>query len=406
MEVLDPYFDGFKLLKKEPDLSSARDERVNVLVNIGCILMGVFSVLWCVIWFYLDHNNMVILSAVFSLVAIILFRMNKVLGPKITVHWTLVSITVWAIVIIISASGPGGDFGGSVHAWFLVLAVIAYFIFSKEKNLWKFGYTLTLISLFLIVEFSPPSFEPIIMLSKDNQYKAGLMTWLSCFLTVVFIFILLLRDINIVEGRLNNANCRLEELLENMLPVSIAKRLAEEGTTFADGFSDCTILFADIVGFTKMSKDMPPRDVVNMLNKVFGEFDDATMSLGLEKIKTIGDAYMAAAGVPESRKDHAEAIAHLAQKFKKIISKYPNISIRIGINSGQVTAGVIGKKRFIYDLWGDAVNVASRMESHGIENSIQISESTYELIKHKFDCQYRGEIELKGRGKAKAYLLT
>ena len=143
-----------------------------------------------------------------------------------------------------------------------------------------------------------------------------------------------------------------------------------------------------------------------MLNKLFAEFDDATQQFDVEKIKTIGDAYMVAAGVPLATDDHAHKMVLLAQRFITIIENYPELDIRLGINTGPVTAGVIGKKKFIYDLWGDTVNIAARMEQHGIKNKIQISDATYQLIKEKFTCTPRGEISVKGAGLITAYLVN
>ena len=163
----------------------------------------------------------------------------------------------------------------------------------------------------------------------------------------------------------------------NILPEPIAKRLKEGHSNIADGFAEVTIMFADIVGFTKLSEKIPPQEVVKLLNEIFTGFDQLSEQHGLEKIKTIGDAYMVASGLPMHRKDHAEAIAEMALDMQQEIAHFntkhqANLSIRIGINTGPVVAGVIGTKKFIYDLWGDAVNTASRMESHGIPDCIQI----------------------------------
>ena len=139
---------------------------------------------------------------------------------------------------------------------------------------------------------------------------------------------------------------------------------------------------------------------------MFTRFDRLTEELGLEKIKTIGDAYMVASGLPEPRRDHAKAIVELALRMRAEMTEFAELGIRIGINSGEVVAGVIGRKRLVYDLWGDTVNIASRMESQGRENEIQISAATYEYIKDQFDCESIGEIELRGRGKMEAYLVV
>lgn len=201
-----------------------------------------------------------------------------------------------------------------------------------------------------------------------------------------------------------------ERLLLNILPSAIAKQLKESGSAIADSFPEVTVLFADIVGFTTLSNQISPQELVNLLNKIFSAFDHLAELHGLEKIKTIGDAYMVVGGVPTHREDHAESIAEMALDMMQEISRYKTtngeqFSIRIGINSGPVVAGVIGIKKFIYDLWGDAVNTASRMESHGIPGAIQVSASTYELIKDNYDLEERGIIDVKGKGEMTTYLL-
>ncbi len=194
-----------------------------------------------------------------------------------------------------------------------------------------------------------------------------------------------------------------EALLLNILPPPIAKRLKSGENVIADSFSAVTILFADIVGFTNLSTIISPQEIVFLLNEIFTAFDQIASQLGLEKIKTIGDCYMVVSGLPEPRPDHAEALAKMGlamlQTIKKLNTDYQtSLRMRIGINSGPVVAGVIGRSKFIYDLWGDAVNTASRMESHGKADAIQISESTYELLKNHFILEPRGEIEVKGKG--------
>ncbi|MFP5270247.1 adenylate/guanylate cyclase domain-containing protein [Coleofasciculus sp.] len=202
---------------------------------------------------------------------------------------------------------------------------------------------------------------------------------------------------------------KAERLLLNILPQPIAERLKQETCLIADRFADVTILFADIVGFTNLSARMPPTQLVFLLNQIFSRFDQLTEKYGLEKIKTIGDAYMIASGIPTPRKDHAEAMLEMALDMQVEIARFnkfqdENFCLRIGINSGPVVAGVIGTKKFIYDLWGDAVNTASRMESHGIPGKIQVTEATYKLCQDKFLFEKRGQIQIKGKGKMTTYL--
>lgn len=200
-----------------------------------------------------------------------------------------------------------------------------------------------------------------------------------------------------------------DDLLHNILPDEIADRLKGDETMIADSFESASVLFADVVDFTPMSAGMSPPELVGLLNSVFTTFDKFVDKLGLEKIKTVGDEYMVAAGVPRARADHADAIAELAIRIRDHVAANEfdghKIALRIGINSGPVIAGIIGTNKFSYDLWGDVVNTASRMESEGVAGSVQVSPATYELVKGTFECEPRGVISVKGKGDMNTYFL-
>lgn len=199
-------------------------------------------------------------------------------------------------------------------------------------------------------------------------------------------------------------------LLLNILPRSIAERLKRDPGVIAERYEEVTVLFADIAGFTPFAEHTSPERVVGVLNEVFSAFDVLTERHSLEKIKTIGDAYMVAGGLPDPRTDHAEAIAALAIDMQAELARVCadlglGLAIRIGIDSGPVVAGVIGRRKFIYDLWGDTVNTASRMESHGVVGRIQVSEATYRRLGDRYRFEDRGETEVKGKGPIRTYLL-
>jgi len=202
-----------------------------------------------------------------------------------------------------------------------------------------------------------------------------------------------------------------ERLLLNVLPGPIAARLKEREEVIADAFPEVTVLFADIVGFTAHAERTAPDRIVQMLNELFSEFDLLAEAQGLEKIKTIGDAYMVAGGLPEPIPDHASAVVEMAlgmldQAAARRMPDGEPVSLRIGIDSGPVVAGVIGRRKFIYDLWGDTVNIASRMESHGVPGRIQVTERTKELLCDRYTFEPRGRIEVKGKGEMATYFLT
>ncbi len=203
---------------------------------------------------------------------------------------------------------------------------------------------------------------------------------------------------------------RSERLLLNILPKSVADRLKHGESRIADSYESATILFADLVDFTRISAGMQPDALVDLLSQVFSRFDQLTEKHGVEKIKTIGDAYMVVCGAPEARADHAVAIANLAIDMQHALVELSAscghvLMMRIGINSGPVIAGVIGSSKFSYDLWGDTVNMASRMEHYGLSNAIQVTQSTYELIREEFRFEKREPITVKGKGKVQSYFL-
>jgi guanylate cyclase len=202
-----------------------------------------------------------------------------------------------------------------------------------------------------------------------------------------------------------------EDLLLRVLPGPIAERLKGTPQTIADHFVAASILFADVVDFTPLAQRLRPAEVVGILEELFSRFDALAERHGLEKVKTIGDCYMAVAGVPDPRPDHAHKAALLALDMRDVVTTSavagrPGLELRIGINSGPVVGGVIGTKRFLYDLWGDAVNTASRMESHGTPGEIQITRATYELLKDEFVCRRRGTIPVKGKGQMETWYLV
>lgn len=200
-----------------------------------------------------------------------------------------------------------------------------------------------------------------------------------------------------------------ERLLRNVLPDEIAARLKEDGGTLAESHSEVSILFADIVGFSRLTDELPPAQAVELLNTVFSDFDRLVESAGLEKIRTIGDSYMVVAGAPRPRADHAQLLACLALAMRDFVAGFDyrgrRLEFRFGMASGPVLAGVIGRQKFHYDVWGDAVNMASRMESHGLPGRIQITRETYALIGETFACEPRGLVEIKGKGPQRTWFL-
>jgi class 3 adenylate cyclase len=204
---------------------------------------------------------------------------------------------------------------------------------------------------------------------------------------------------------------RSEALLLNVLPATVAARLKDEEGVIADAHDEVTVLFADIVGFTQLAGRLSPRDVVALLDRVFACWDALALRHGVEKIKTIGDAYMAAAGIPLPREDHAEAIAEMALAMRPEARRCAaeagvSLEVRIGLDSGSVVAGVIGRAKFIYDLWGDTVNTASRMESHAPPGAIQVTERAHGRLRRAYELRPHGVVDVKGKGPMETFLLA
>ncbi len=313
-------------------------------------------------------------------------------------------VAQWSMGNFITASG--------VSLWALLAPIGAVLVIGPREALaWFFAYVfLTALSggfdYYLADTMLPP---PVKIPTSTTVFFFALN-----FAAVSTIVFLLLRYSAIEK---QNAQLRLEDahrllqleqerserLLLNILPGPIAERLKNSSQTIADGFADVSVMFVDIVNFTRIAEGLSPQQVFSMLNRVFSSFDELAEKYGLEKIKTIGDAYMAAGGLNDQRADFTEALADLALEMRDLLQRdfqvnEMHLEVRIGIGTGPVVAGVVGKKKFIYDLWGDTVNLASRITSEGVPGIVQVDETTYRKLQHSFDFQPPQTIYLKGKG--------
>jgi class 3 adenylate cyclase len=211
-------------------------------------------------------------------------------------------------------------------------------------------------------------------------------------------------------GRIQAEQERADRLLLNILPRSIADRLKRRPRVIAERFESVTVVFGDLVGFTGLSQRLTAEQLVQVLDEIFSRFDLLADQFGLEKIKTIGDAYMVVAGVPEPCADHARRAARMALAMRETIAAFAtertvDVKMRIGMHTGEVVAGVIGQRKFSYDLWGDTVNTASRMESHGEPGRVHLSEAAHEALGDAFVCTARGTVQVKGKGEMQTFWL-
>ena len=302
---------------------------------------------------------------------------------------------------------------------FLLMVALGGFVNGSAVVLWA------LISPLGALLFDQPrralgwfiAFAMLILISGFVQPYVRLANHLSSTLVIFFFVInlfgvssLVFLMVSYFVGQKNMFQQKSESLLLNILPREIAAILKNESRTIADHYDEASVLFADMVGFTPLSAELPPVEMVELLNEAFSFFDSLLDKYGVEKIRTIGDSYMVASGVPKGRSDHAQALVCMALEMRDFTARHTfrngrKIGFRIGINSGSMIAGVIGTRKFVYDVWGDAVNVASRMESHGMGGMIQITRATYELIKDEFICEPRGTVNVKGKGEMEVWLV-
>jgi class 3 adenylate cyclase len=322
--------------------------------------------------------------------------------------------SVWLLlgshVLVVSQVLLEGQ-GFSVQLFFMLHAVLPFMVFAPrhERLMWAVS---AIAGLDLVITSVAGDALPQLGPRIDGDVLGVLRPVLvgGLFATIAACAYYARRATLIAEEALDIAHQRSEDLLLNILPASIAARLKGKPGTIADAFGDVTVLFADIVGFTNLSSRLPPHRIVELLNELFCTFDDLAGQLGLEKIKTIGDCYMLAGGLPEPRPDHCEAVAEMSLEMLRLTRELSSrasetITVRVGIHTGPVVAGVIGKRKFIYDLWGDTVNTASRMESHGIPGTIQLSAASHRSLVGKYKLTSRGVIDVKGKGEMETWFL-
>ncbi|MDX2211894.1 MAG: adenylate/guanylate cyclase domain-containing protein [Oculatellaceae cyanobacterium bins.114] len=315
----------------------------------------------------------------------------------------------WSITLIeqVWSTWRGFAFPG-VFAWTLV--------FLAQATLMPVRWQLHMVSqLGVLIYYCTVNTLLKLPEEKPGVWDSSLWLYIFWFCCICNLSIFLYEQLQQAEfharHELEEEQKKSERLLLNILPAAVAKQLKQEHRTIAESFAEASVLFADIVGFTELSSNIPPQEMVTLLNHIFSKFDYLAEYHGLENIKTIGDSYMVVGGLPIERDDHVEAIAKMALDMLRAIAEFNTtqtkpFNIRVGINTGPVVAGVIGVKKFIYDLWGDTVNIASRMESQGLPGRIQVTTAIYERLKDHYEFEERGAIYVKGKGEMMVYLLV
>lgn len=363
----------------------ALQKRLTVLLSVGLLP---FTLLWALIYILAGATLPAAIPALYSAITPVntaVFAWSRNLRIYRFIQLLMFLLLPWLLMMSL-----GGFRESSVVIVWAALCPLAALLVEdlRRTPFWIVGFVVLLAASAILQPHLTPAGLPEAFVTWFFVLNIGSVIAIAFALLYYFV------------GQRNFFQERSEMLLLNILPREISEALKDGPRTIAEQCDAASILFADVVDFTPMAATMTPLKLVDLLNEVFHCFDDLVERYGLEKIKTIGDCYMVAAGVPRARADHAIAIVNVALDMQAAVAERSfggrRLAFRIGINSGPVVAGVIGRKKFIYDLWGEAVNMASRMESHGHAGTIQITRGTYELVKEAFVCEPRGAIRVKG----------
>jgi class 3 adenylate cyclase len=345
--------------------------------------------------------------AAVNLLGVVVSRWATTLDRQQSIGFVLNGLAGLAVLAIIEASGTSDRYAAPA----LLLIAIFAFVVIRLRFVFALVAAGTYLVGFAIVVVSRPSGGTaldLFLVSAAVLVGLGATYLLERGARDVFAQ---RRLIEAQAAQLAEAHATSERLLLNILPGPVADRLKTGETTIADGYADATVLFADLVGFTPLAAELSPAETVGLLDRLFSAFDDLVERHGLEKIKTIGDAYMVVGGLPVPSDDHATRVVAMGLDMLDAVASVAvevgrPLDLRIGVHTGPLVAGVIGTRKFSYDLWGDTVNIASRLESHGVIGAVQMSEATWSRVRGSVDAQPRGPIELKGRGSVEAYLVA
>jgi adenylate cyclase len=372
--------------------------RKRLLVGIAVFILPIGFLWGCLYWAFGEEAVALTPWAYVtgSIISLVVFARNRNFAFLRTAQFLLILVAPALGMIMLG----GLDESSSVILWSL-LAPLGAVAFDRPRRAWPWfaAFVLTIVLSLVLSEVVRPEGAdlPDAFVRTFDVLNIVLVSLVAMMLLVTF-----------ARGR-DTAQARVEALLLNVLPEEVAQRLQADPQAIADHFDAASILFADVVDFTPLASGLDAREVVGLLDRLFTSFDELVDRYEVEKIKTIGDCYMVAAGVPRPRRDHAQALAGLALEMKdcaRTCLPESDLRLRIGISSGPVVAGVIGRRRFLYDLWGDTVNMASRMESHGASDEIQITRPTWELLRDEFATERLGLVDVKGKGEVETWRLV
>ncbi len=390
---------------REPSIGLGRPHRVRRFLQVSTTLLISLAVIWAVYALNIGHKALFVADLVLIAIGTISLSLLRIGWITAAIHVLLVALLIWISAMAYYVSGSGVNNNGAVHFWLFVYIVGLHFILFDAARVIQTFYVACSILIFVAIEYNLIGLNPKYGFPAEETLFGHGLTLGLVLITIAIIMRTYITDLAEAERRARDANDRSEQLLHSVLPPSIVDRVRLQGTTFTQRVDECSVLFADIVGFTEMSSRLTAEELVALLNQIFSRFDELNTAHGVEKIKTIGDGYMAACDLPEPHTDHARRIARLGLDMLDAIDEFEDLSVRIGINSGPVLAGIIGQQRIAFDLWGETVNLASRMESHGVQGRVQVTSSTYALLQSEFSFDAGRAIEVKGAGSMRVYLL-
>ena len=375
--------------------------RKRLLVGVALVILPIAFLWGCLYWVVGEHA--VALTpwgyATGSALSLVVFARTR--------NFAFLRMAQLLLILVAPALGTvmlGGLRESSAVILWSLFAPLGAVVFDRPGRAWAW-FAAFVATILLALVFSE------VVRPDGADLPEGFVRTFDVLNIVVVSSVAMLLLVSFAQGR-DAAQARVEALLLNVLPADVAQRLQSDPNSIADSFDEVSILFADVVDFTPLASGLDPREVVGLLDRLFTSFDELVDRYGVEKIKTIGDCYMVAAGVPTQRPDHAPALARLAIDMRECARRClpdsygHDVRLRIGISSGPVVAGVIGRRRFLYDLWGDTVNMASRMESHGTPDEIQITRSTWELLDDDFVTEPIGLVDVKGKGEVETWRIV
>ncbi len=392
-------------LLQEPPKGLGRPHRVRRFLLVSTLLLIALGLIWTAFALKTGHRELLIGDLVLITIGLATLLLMRLGWITAAIHLLLIALLIWIPTMAFYVSGSGVNNNGAVHYWLFVYIVGLHFVLFDAARVIQTFYVASAVLIFIVIEYNLVALDPKYGFPADDTLFGHGLTLGLVLIAIAVIMRTYINDLADAERRARDANHRSDQLLDSVLPPSIVERVRRQGTTFTQRVDECSVLFADIVGFTPMASRLSAEELVGLLNHVFSRFDELTAAHGVEKIKTIGDGYMAACGLPEPCPDHARRIVRLGLDMLGAIDDFENLSVRIGVNSGPVLAGIIGQQRIAFDLWGETVNLASRMESHGTQGRIQVTSSTYGLLQGEFSFDEGRTIDVKGAGPTTAYLV-